>query len=217
MEKHKMNLQLFAEGDPAAINPPAQPAPAPDGAGNQPDNGDGSQQPPENVTLTQEQLDDLIDKAFAKGARKGARDAKKSPAAPATATQAPPPAQAQAQEPTPAPAYDQNLIRARERIVDAAILAAASGLGFLDPSDAIALVDRSDIDMDDDFNVDGATEAVEALAKLKPHLRSKKEAPPVSGGMTGQATKPEQKNYGAECAKRKQEQQKKSLEALNKL
>ncbi len=59
---------------------------------------------------------------------------------------------------------------ANKRLVDAEIKVLAKDAGFADVTDAVALIDRTSIQVDDQGNVTGAKEAVEALAKAKPHL-----------------------------------------------
>jgi hypothetical protein len=57
----------------------------------------------------------------------------------------------------------------RKERIQAAVLQAATTAQFADPVDAIALADLSGV-MLEDGKVTGAKEAVEALAKAKPHL-----------------------------------------------
>lgn len=59
---------------------------------------------------------------------------------------------------------------ANTRLINAEIKVFAVQAGFVDPADAVALVDRSGIQVDEQGNVTGAKEAVEKLAKAKPHL-----------------------------------------------
>ncbi|MTI83446.1 MAG: hypothetical protein FH756_05950 [Firmicutes bacterium] len=59
---------------------------------------------------------------------------------------------------------------ANTRLINAEIKVFATQAGFVDPADAVALVDRSSLEVDDKGNVNGAKEAVDALAKAKPHL-----------------------------------------------
>ncbi len=63
------------------------------------------------------------------------------------------------------------LDKANTRLINAELKVFASQAGFADPSDAVALVNRSDLKVDDDGNVTGAKEAVEALIAAKPHLK----------------------------------------------
>ena len=63
------------------------------------------------------------------------------------------------------------LDRANNRLIDAEIKVLASKLGFVDPTDAIALIDRSDIKVSDTGVVSGVKEAISALLEAKPHLK----------------------------------------------
>lgn len=62
------------------------------------------------------------------------------------------------------------LTAANTRLVNAEIKVFAMQAGFVDPADAVALVDRANIQVDEQGNVTGAKEAIDALAKAKPHL-----------------------------------------------
>lgn len=65
------------------------------------------------------------------------------------------------------------LAQANQRLVSAAVIAEAARLGFADPSDAVAFVDKAQVVIGDDGNVTGAAEAVKALVEAKPHLVNK--------------------------------------------
>ena len=77
----------------------------------------------------------------------------------------------------------------RTTAVDTAIERVAAQLKFQDPDDAVTLVDRSliEVDQDDDdpaeidLSMDSVKAAVEALAKKKPHLLLKEETKDKSG------------------------------------
>lgn len=77
----------------------------------------------------------------------------------------------------------------RDTAVDNAIERMAAQLKFQDPDDAVTLVDRAliEVDQDDDdpaeidLNLDSVKAAVEALAKKKPHLILKEETKDKSG------------------------------------
>jgi len=71
---------------------------------------------------------------------------------------------------------------ANARLVNADIKVYAAQAGFVDPADAVALVDRSGIQVDDKGNVTGVKEAVEGLLKSKPHLIGKAGGSQVGGG-----------------------------------
>ncbi|MFZ3171959.1 MAG: hypothetical protein WA118_08270 [Carboxydocellales bacterium] len=55
---------------------------------------------------------------------------------------------------------------------------------FIDANDAVAMIDRTNIKVDDQGNVTGVAEALETLAKAKPHLLGLQAR---SGGMPGSA------------------------------
>jgi hypothetical protein len=74
------------------------------------------------------------------------------------------------------------LAKANERLINAEIKIAAQISGFVDPGDAVALVDRTNVQVDDAGNITGAKEAVEALAKAKPHLIGKGSKSSVGSG-----------------------------------
>jgi len=59
-------------------------------------------------------------------------------------------------------------------MLDAKLLVAASKLGFADPHDALALVDRSEIGADGE----GIDDALSAVLKAKPYLRAQAQSAP---------------------------------------
>jgi hypothetical protein len=65
---------------------------------------------------------------------------------------------------------DRALQTGNERLLRGEVKAAAAKAGFIDPDDAFALLDRTDVKIDDDGNVAGIDEALKALAEAKPHL-----------------------------------------------
>jgi len=77
--------------------------------------------------------------------------------------------------------------------IDMSIQSAATKLKFLDPDDALRLVDRDAIDVDQDeddlskvtIDGDSVKEALEALAKDKPHLLMTEEESGSGGGKFG--------------------------------
>lgn len=73
------------------------------------------------------------------------------------------------------------------RAINAEIKIMAIGVNFVDPGDAVALIDRSGIQIDDSGNVTGVKEAIEVLAKAKPHLvgQGKPGGSPGSAGNGG--------------------------------
>ncbi len=85
-------------------------------------------------------------------------------------------------------AREKAITTANERLVRAEAIAAAAAAGFNDPTDAVALMDRSEVAVDEDGNVAGVTEAVTALAAAKPHLVGSRK--PHPGGGDGGARPP---------------------------
>lgn len=57
-----------------------------------------------------------------------------------------------------------------KRLVTSEVKVLANELGFADWEDALKLADLSDVKEDDNGNITGVKEALEALAKKKPHL-----------------------------------------------
>ena len=91
----------------------------------------------------------------------------------------------------------------KEQVITSALKVEAMRIGIIDPGD-IALVDRKDIKVSDDFSqVDGAKEAVEIMKKSKPYLfgEAKKggadgrddKRPPLHGGVSDEKLTPEQR------------------------
>ncbi|MBU5214949.1 scaffolding protein [Bacillus oleronius] len=68
-----------------------------------------------------------------------------------------------------------------KRLVNSEVKVLASELGFADWEDALALADLSQVKEDDKGNIAGVKEALEALAKKKPHLLKQK----GNGGVFG--------------------------------
>lgn len=71
-----------------------------------------------------------------------------------------------------------------KRLMDAALRLEAQAAGTIDADAVVALANRTDIKVGEDFEVTGAKEAVEALKKSKAHLFDSgdpKVAPPPSG------------------------------------
>ncbi len=77
---------------------------------------------------------------------------------------------------------EQTLTRAQERITASEIRAAAADLGFADPQDAARLLDRSELEFDEDGTPKNAHALLEKLAKAKPYLLK------ASGGQQTQRT-----------------------------
>lgn len=73
-----------------------------------------------------------------------------------------------------------------QTLIRSAIVEKASALNFVDPSDAVALLDKSKLTVDDEGKVDGLDDALKELLKAKPHLV--KRAPglgPTNPGQNG--------------------------------
>ncbi len=65
--------------------------------------------------------------------------------------------------------------RANQRLIKSEVIAAATKLNVVDPDAAYALMDKADVVVDDDGNVSGVKEALDALVKSKPYLIGEKE------------------------------------------
>ena len=59
---------------------------------------------------------------------------------------------------------------AQDRLVRSSIVTAAAKAGFVDPDDAVALVDRGALEISEDGAVAGVDDAIRAIAKAKPYL-----------------------------------------------
>ncbi len=84
---------------------------------------------------------------------------------------------------------EQTLTRAQERITASEIRAAAADLGFADPQDAARLLDRSELEFDEDGTPKNARALLEKLAKAKPYLL-KQQAGQQTQRTSGGATNP---------------------------
>jgi len=77
--------------------------------------------------------------------------------------------------------------RHRSTTINSAIRLAARTAGLVDPEDAVALLDRTGLDIDDNDNVLGVETAIKALTKAKPHLlNTKPTAPNINANSGGQ-------------------------------
>ena len=109
------------------------------------------------------------------------------------------------------------LEKANQRLINAEIKLAAQAAGFVDPGDAVALVGRSGISIDDKESIIGVKEAVEALAKAKPHLIGKGK-PDGSPGGAGNGSRQDGSGgnqageYGKQLAAKRAEEAKKRSE-----
>ena len=109
------------------------------------------------------------------------------------------------------------LTTANTRLMSAEIKVFAVQAGFVDPADAVALVDKSGIAVDDAGNITGAKEAVDALAKAKPHLvgKGKSGGSPGSPGNAGRQDGSgggQAGEYGKQLAAKRAEEAKKRSE-----
>ena len=59
---------------------------------------------------------------------------------------------------------------AQDRLVRSSVVTAAAKAGFVDPDDAVALVDRGALEISEDGAVAGVDDAIRAIAKAKPYL-----------------------------------------------
>lgn len=86
----------------------------------------------------------------------------------------------------------QNAVaRVMEITTRTAIEREAAKAGFHDPSDAYALLDWDEFEVQDDGTVKGVEDAVEELAKAKPHLVKNASLPDIDGQKRGKQTKKE--------------------------
>ncbi|HHW26244.1 MAG TPA: hypothetical protein GXX23_02760 [Firmicutes bacterium] len=70
--------------------------------------------------------------------------------------------------------------KAKARLIAAEVKLLAAEMGLIDADAALALMDKSNVEVDDAGNVKGVKEALEALVKAKSWL--KKQSGPVGGG-----------------------------------
>ena len=187
------------QNPPAGPTPPAQPPATPPAAPPaSPDQtmvdinavgADGKR-----LYFTADYVDDL--RKEAENYRKKVRELEANATPPAPGGQNPPAGPTPPVEPDPALKRVEALeAQILERDINTAILAAAAKVEgergrFIDPSDAVRLIDRSQIKIDNG-SVTGVSEALTALATNKPHLIEKKAAPntgasnPAGGGQPG--------------------------------
>jgi len=104
------------------------------------------------------------------------------------------------------------LDKANQRLINAEIKLAAQAAGFVDPADAVALVARTGVAIDENEAITGVKEAVEALAKAKPHLvgTGKPTGTPGSSGNGNRQTGDGEKDteFATNLAKKRAEQDK---------
>lgn len=68
---------------------------------------------------------------------------------------------------------NEAIVKANQRLVKSEILNKAGSLGVIDTDAVYRLLDKDDIDIDDDGNITGVEEAVKALITAKPYLIKK--------------------------------------------
>lgn len=68
---------------------------------------------------------------------------------------------------------NEAIVKANQRLVKSEILNKAADLGVIDTDAAYRLLDKDDIEIDDDGNITGVEEAVKALITAKPYLIKK--------------------------------------------
>ncbi|MFQ5433482.1 MAG: hypothetical protein ACE5FD_01260 [Anaerolineae bacterium] len=66
--------------------------------------------------------------------------------------------------------------QARTQLIRSAVVAEAAKAGFADPADAVQFVDPTGLAVNDDGLVDGAADAITALAEQKPYLLKQQQA-----------------------------------------
>jgi hypothetical protein len=182
-----LNLQLFAEPD--------------DGMGS-PDSKDEDKNPADNgkapeKTYTQAEMDAVLQKRLKREKEKQAEldaklkrleefekaeeERKKAAMSEAELLKAEKEEAAkQALEATEAAKKAQE--KANQRIVNTEIKSIARTLNANDPSDVLALLDKSAIEMDDEGNVKGVEEAVKALKEAKPWMFKQAIGADATGG-----------------------------------
>lgn len=74
------------------------------------------------------------------------------------------------------------LARANDRLIRAEVKSIAADLNIVDGDAAYALMSRGEVEVDDDGNVSGVKEALEALVKTKPYLVKAGDSASRSGG-----------------------------------
>lgn len=176
----------------AAGSPPPEGTPPPDEEQGEPGgeegkgtsgDGDGGQETP--VTMTQSALDELINKAFARGARKGRKEAPPLPEAPAGDKDEETTRKAEAMMET-----------AKNTLLEGAVLALASGVELTSKgAEAAMLMAKPQmlacIDADGKLDKDALKDELETFLKEWPQFKAQKEQqenppPPYAAGTGGQ-------------------------------
>ena len=82
--------------------------------------------------------------------------------------------------------------QSHERAIRAEIVSKAALMGFNDPGDAIALLDKSKIDTDENGEITGVEDALQALAKAKPYMLKTNRVNPGATNPGSNAREPNQ-------------------------
>ncbi len=187
-----LNTWRWLHPDGAAGSPPPEGTPPPDEEQGEPGgekgkgtsgDGDGAQEMP--VTMTQSALDELINKAFARGARKGKKDAQPPPDKPAGEAGNDSAAKAEAMMET-----------AKNTLLEGAVLALAGGVELSSKgAEAAMLIAKPQmlacIDEDGKLNKEALKDELETFLKEWPQFKAQKEQqenppPPYAAGTGGQ-------------------------------
>lgn len=176
---HKLNLQMFADGnpvDPPAADPPKDP------------------EPPKKIELTQEEFDAKIAERLARERKKfadyddvktklatleQAEEERKKAAMSEKERLESEKADAERKAQEAADERDKALTAANQRLVKAEFKALARELGIRTDAleDAYKLADLAGVKVDDDGNVEGVKDVIEALVAAKPYLAEQKKQP----------------------------------------
>ena len=145
--------------------------------------GDGGQddEQPESVEMTQEQLDKLLNRAFAKGARAAKKEAAKDEKPEGGKDDGPSEAEKKAAE---------TLAKATKRLLEGSVKSLAPDIGMTSKGAqaAVAMADFEDcFDEDGDIDDDAVKEVLEDFLKEWPEFGAEKEAPPKYAAGTGSA------------------------------
>lgn len=84
-------------------------------------------------------------------------------------------------------ARTQAMALANERLIRSEVIAKAATLKFADPKDALALIDRSKLAVNDAGEVTGVDDLLKALAAAKPYMLGKPAQMPLHTGNPGTA------------------------------
>lgn len=145
--------------------------------------GDGGQddEQPESVTMTQDQLDKLLNRAFSKGARSAKKDAAKDGKPEDGKDDGPSEAERKAAA---------ALEKANKRLLEGAVKSVAADIGMTSKGAkaAVAMADFEDCFEDDgDIDDDAVKDVLEEFLKDWPEFGAKKETPPGYAAGTGSA------------------------------